>query len=864
MNIVNRLTWRQMMLNKKRTLVTVIGTIISVAMITAVSSLGLSFMDMLRRQVIAESGEWHVLYKNVNKDQVEAIRKDEETQTVILSRDVGYALLEGSRNPNKPYLFIREYNEAGFDKFPVKLLEGRFPAASDEIVISRAIIDNGKVDLKIGDTLTLDIGHRELIGAEERTYLEQNASLVRDGGEIKERLTRESVRTFTVVGIIGRPEWEPTWAPGYTVLTFLDEEALANGATANASVILKNPDDRLFDHARALAKNQGISDVSFHNELLRYSGIIEDDEIRSLLLRLSAIVMTIIIVGSVSLIYNAFAISVSERSKYLGMLSSVGATKKQKRNSVFFEGAVIGAVSIPVGILAGLAGIGLTFALINPVIKDMLGISADLILVVSPLSLLVAVVISILTIFISTWVPARRASNVSAIEAIRQTQDYKLTGKSVRTWRLTRMVFGIEGDLGLKNLKRNRTKYKATVFSLVISIVLFLVIAKFTSEMKKAVVMTQTGINFDIVINIDDARKAEIIAEDIGSLEHITEFSRIDSFYLMSPVEKEKVPDFLKNRVQDSSGAYSYNAYINVLDDASLKAFADEIGADFNKLKDPARLSAIIVDVVTYKDAERDKYVEARVINAHVGEKLNLSYYDSELDSQVQLDSLEIAALTDKVPMGVLNLDPGTLSVIISQDVYDRLIQGYNKISEYADVSLYMTSDDPLRLQEAIEEYMINAETGFSVYNVYLNRQKQEQLILLMSVFTYGFMALITAICIANILNTISTSIALRKREFAMLKSVGMTPKSFNRMIYYESMFYGIKALLIGLPVSFAVMYLMFNVLGGMFDYAFTVPWTSVAVVIVSVFLIVGVAMLYSSAKVKKENIIDVLKQEII
>jgi len=376
--------------------------------------------------------------------------------------------------------------------------------------------------------------------------------------------------------------------------------------------------------------------------------------------------------------------------------------------------------------------------------------------------------------------------------------------------------------------------------------------------------MTQTGINFDIVINIDDAGKADQIAEDIGSLEHITEFSRIDSLYLMSPVEKEKVPDFLKSRVQDASGAYAYDAYINVLDDASLKAFAEEVGADFNKLKDPSRLSGIVIDVVTYKDMEKDKYVEARVINTRVGEKLNLAYYDSESDSQVQLESLEIAALTDKVPMGVLNLDPGTLSVIISKDVYDRLVQGYNRISEYVNGSLYMTSDDPLRLQEAIEEYMINAETGFSVYNVYLNRQKQEQLLLLMSVFTYGFMVLITAICIANILNTISTSIALRKREFAMLKSVGMTPKSFNRMIYYESIFYGIKALLIGLPVSFAVMYLMFNVLGGMFDYAFTVPWASVAVVIVSVFLIVGVAMLYSSAKVKKENIIDVLKQEII
>ncbi|NRU22865.1 ABC transporter permease [Clostridium beijerinckii] len=149
-----------------------------------------------------------------------------------------------------------------------------------------------------------------------------------------------------------------------------------------------------------------------------------------------------------------------------------------------------------------------------------------------------------------------------------------------------------------------------------------------------------------------------------------------------------------------------------------------------------------------------------------------------------------------------------------------------------------------------------------SIQNVFMNRQRENQIIVLMSVFGYGFIALITAICVANILNTISTSVALRKREFAMLKSVGMTPKSFNKMINYESIFYGIKSLAYGLPVSIGIMYLIHRIIMGKFDFNFILPWVSILSAVVSVFIIVGVAMLYSSSRVKRENIIDALKSE--
>lgn len=311
-------------------------------------------------------------------------------------------------------------------------------------------------------------------------------------------------------------------------------------------------------------------------------------------------------------------------------------------------------------------------------------------------------------------------------------------------------------------------------------------------------------------------------------------------------------------------GSYSYYAFINVLDDDSLSRYASRIGADPERLKDPVRFSAIVIDHVTYFDEQNGKYTEVRNINIGVGERLEMEYFDRESGITEGLLPLEVAALAEDLPMGVSNNDPRTLCVIISRDVYDRLVEGHPELSENTETRFYMRSDEPERLQEALEDYRKGMETEITLYSLYEYRKKQEQIIFLMSVFTYGFMALITAVCIANILNTITTSFALRKREFAMLKSVGMTPGSFSRMIYYESLFYGVKALLISLPVSLFVMYLIFNVLGGMYSYAFTVPWKSISVAIVSVFVIVGVAMLYSGSRAKRENIIDVLNQEII
>jgi putative ABC transport system permease protein len=599
--------------------------------------------------------------------------------------------------------------------------------------------------------------------------------------------------------------------------------------------------------------------------------VIKDDSVKKMIFILSAIIMVIIMIGSISLIYNAFAISVSERSRYLGMLSSVGATKRQKRNSVFYEGAIIGAISIPIGIAAGYIGLSITYLCINPILKGALEVTEGFRLMIYPSSLLAAILVSVATILISTYIPARRASNVSAIDAIRQTTDVKIRRKQVRTSRITRKIFGIEGDLGLKNLKRNRGRYKATVFSLIISMVLFLVVSSFTDSLKKSIVMTQDGVNFDIQtsINGDTPSEKEDIVQKIISLEDITEESRIDSIDATTWIKEASIADYLVDNKEAvlEDGKYPYQVTINVLEEDSLQKYAKEVGVNYNSLTDPNHPSAIVVDTLKYKDEAADKYVQTKAVKTSIGENLELSLQNYETNEIKQLDPIEVAALTDLMPMGIMPLgNYAAFHIVISRAVFNKLIEGtVDTELSGLNTHVYFNSNNPLRLQEKIEA--VQNTVGVSkldVFNVYVYKQREQQAILLISVFTYAFIILITAICVANIINTISTSIALRKREFAMLKSVGITPKGFNKMLNYESIFYGIKALLYGLPISVLVMYLMHRTLMMNFDYAFTIPITSLCIVIVSVFLIVGVAMLYSSNKVRKENIIDALKQEII
>lgn len=885
MNIVNRLTLRQLRLNRKRTLVTVVGVIISVAMITAVSSLGVSFFDFMRRGVESAEGAWHVRYWEVGPDALRIIQDDPASDRVLLERPLGYAALPGVEENPRPYLYLEAQSAEALQEAPFVLTEGRMPQREGEIVLSERLRQNDYGELPVGQTVELAVGLRrgdaDVDGAEDDNPLWQETALLTDqNGAVTERLEPLYTQSYTVVGYMQPPPGDYTWSPGYAAVTLLEPAHITDEAPVTASVVLRHPDGGLFEHGDELAQSLGVQ-VSYHDELLRYMGLIGDDILRATLYSVSAVVLLIIVVGSVSLIYNAFSISVAERSRYLGMLASVGATRRQKRGSVFFEGAVIGAVSIPIGMLSGLVGIGITLHCVDPMVQRMVtGLTQEihLRLAVSPLSLLGAVLLSVGTIFCSVWVPARRASRISPVEAIRQTSDVRLTRRAVKTWPLTRWLFGFEAELGLKNLKRNRRRYRATVFSLVVSVLLFLTVSYFIDCVRRSLDLYQNGVNYDIVANTYvvgadgtmHSADAQGLLAQAQSQELVTESARVSQTDLRVAVPPDQVGDGMESFAQSGDpgqlweGACVYDLSLVGVDAETLAQVAQAVGVDPELLCDPERPAAVFLP--TYRTREGVQFRERTALRVPDGATLPVLYRAPAEDGQAQRTLLEGGTLTflgayrGELPMGMSDTSyPGMVQCITSEEVVQALAAQAG--DSYVRTSLYLSSRDPLGLQRVLESLQLG-DMRLAVTNYYQIRQENENMVALVSVFIYGFILLVTAVCVANIFNTISTGVALRRREFAMLKSVGMAPEAFRRMIRWESLFYGVKALLYGLPLSFAVMGLIYYSLQDVFDFAFRLPWRDLLVAVVGVFLVVAAAMGYAGAKTRRDNIVETLRQE--
>lgn len=441
MNVLNRVTLKTLRKNKSRTIVTIIGVILSVAMVTAITAFISSMQDFMLRSTAASEGDWQASVLNIPYAKAQAVAGDDAVKESGLLRDIGSVRLPESVNPSKPYLYVQAIDANVAALRGIQPTEGRLPENDGELMISAHIAENGGVKYAIGQQLTLEIGDRV---AQDGEVLVGNLSY--DTEEPEDFRVRQT-KTYTVVGICARPSTEEYSAGGYSVFTRLTPASLDADAPVTISLTLNRPKN-VFDFMSGFEKEYT---VRYHASLLRYMGVSGNDNFNAVLYSMASILIALIMVGSISLIYNAFAISVSERSKQFGMLSSAGATSRQIRNSVFFEALAISSVGIPLGLLSGVGGIGVTLKLIGGLIADsgIMGGVVEFQLSVSVPAMVIAAAVGLATVLISAYIPARRAARLSAMDAIRQTADIKLNARQVKTSRLTRRLFGMEGDLAL-------------------------------------------------------------------------------------------------------------------------------------------------------------------------------------------------------------------------------------------------------------------------------------------------------------------------------------------------------------------------------------------------------------------------------
>jgi len=865
MNVFSKVTLNSLIKNRTRTIVTIIGVILSAAMITAVTTFISSLQNYMIQNVISSYGDWHVEFLSVDSAFIDGLSARSEVETAAVSQNIGYSVLEGGRNEDKPYLFVSAFDDTAFAQIPITLLAGRLPENDGEIVISDQIENNAGVSYKIGDTLVLTLGDR-MLGDES---LGQNNAYdiygVNEDGTPAEQFVPRDIKTYTIVGICARPRFESYSAPGYTVITKMDISAQSDADEMNVFVTLKRPSNT-YKFSESASGGYG---YTYNSDLLRYMGISQDDTFNTVLYSLGGILIALIMVGSILLIYNSFSISVSERTRQFGILSSVGATGKQLRKSILFEGTCIGLIGIPLGILAGVGGIGVTLSLTSGIFASMSESGVPMALSVSMPSIIIAGVVGIVTILISAYIPARKAAKLSAIDAIRQTRDIKIKAKKVKTSRLVQKLFGLEGTLALKNFKRNRKSYRSTVISLFVSIVLFISASAFGMYLQGGVETTVNESGYDLMFSYSERAEGESfrLYEKMRTVNGVYESGYYKMLIYMAELPTDKLTEryiqyyFGDTPPQDET--VSVAAALYLVDDVTYSSYVKELGLDPQVFGGMDTGSMIAMANINAYDPENGRYVSFDMLQGGLPLSFPLAEPSESPDGTPFSKDISISYLADKMPKTISESRGAGFVIFAPYSLNEQFISNEAQNQE---MTFTFLSNDPGTSAKEMSAILKDMDifSGYSLYNIAEIQELNRNIILLINVFSYGFIILISLITIANVFNTVSTNIDLRRREFAMLKSVGMTGGGFNKMMNFECIFYGLKSLLYGLPVAFVITYLIYRSVMEGADVSFTLPWLSVGVSIFSVFFVVFVTMLYSINKVKKENTVDALRNDVL
>ncbi len=900
MNILSKVTRKSLFKNKVRTVVTVIGILLSAAMITAVTVSAVSIQRFLAESMLASSGKWHVAFYNVDTQGREELEADGRTDSATWSQ-LSWAHFPEVPDGEDPYLtVVMGVDSAFMERMPLTLTAGRFPENSGEIVLDSGALGDWKVEL--GGAVTLPLGERVRDGEYLGFHQFHNK-----GETIEVRETR----TYTVVGFFRRTRFTSGAYADLAGITVWDDTDA--GMFYNGYILLKDPRDvYAFQEDHGLKDPEGGSGAQEgsgqylsedNTDYLMALGVSRYETFNTVLYSLAAILIGLIMFGSVSLIYNAFSISVAQRTREFGLLRSLGATKKQLRSMVVTEALSVSAVGIPLGVLSGILGMAVTFrfmgsslsALIMDAGSDTLG-TPVFALHVTPMAVLAAAVIGLVTVLISAWIPSRRATRVSAIDAIRQAGDVKIKPKEVKTSPLTYKLFGLEGAIAGKHFKRNRKGYRATVVSLFMSVVLFISASSFCRYLTDAV----TGVfeNYDYDISYANNRSREDPEDGIRDLSAALEalsrapgVTRASAFVEVLntgghyfPVEliPERTREVMIHNAQPGGTVYVSIRVLGV-EESTYRAYLQRLGLPEDEyLGDTPKLilrttvrgfnsatermesfEMIRSDLESLTLRFTDEYALEELWDSEGYEDLSPEEQDAAMEELTYAKTYEVGCVTDELPLGLNgNDDRITVVALLPLSEARRVQEGKNP---YEYVRMFFTVSDHRRgfddiLSAAQTAGLTLSEQDF--WDLYEETATDRSVVTLVRVVSYGFITLISLIAALNVFNTITTNILLRRREFAMLRSVGMTNRGFNRMMNYECLLYGAKALLFGVPVAFGVTYLIYRSVMQGVDTGFYLPWSAVAVAVGSVFLVVFASMLYSMSGIKKDNPIEAMKNE--
>nr|WP_304364832.1 FtsX-like permease family protein [Ruminococcus bromii] len=880
MKLLNKLTLKNLRLNKVRTIVTIVGIMLSAALITVVSGMALSGRQTMIDGQTEWSGNYDVALDIIDTAKIDKIRQNRNVENAFYKERLGFSKATVADNAEYGYA-VTAISENAFDGcFKLRLEKGSFPTNSNEAVVTGAFKNTDGKDVKVGDKITLELG---VLKGTDGKILGESELLDLSPKRFKEsKITDKKQKTYTITGIIENPNTRELNNPSscFEIYTVSDEKAPIEAIRTkhmnklyiaytpqSEGNYLQNTADILGFKADDMSnvisdeispedqQTSGINAYEFNSILLSMKGYSGSDGTNVMIFSLAVIIIIIVMLASVFVIRNSFAISITEKTSMYGMLASVGATKRQIRRNVLFEGFILGLIGIPLGILLGLGVNAILIAILNSVLSDMLS-GATFVFVTPTIPIICAIVLSAVTIFCSSFFIALRASRIPPLVAIRGNKDIKVkNNKPYRTSKLTKKLFGVGGEIASKSLKRSRKKYRTTVISIVVSVAMFIAVSAFMDYGMTYTEHYYGKTDYSYTVVGIDSKQAQTIEKMPEIENYLTVGSQYGCVSADVPVN-ECGENFLYD---NADGTKSFSVEFLEFEHDTFVQICRELKLDYNEVKGGVlAYSKVTPD---YGEGSRS-YDEPVPLYGKDAPTKFIVYGNDEEGNELKTGKLRVASLFDEIPKSADSvIGEGTIFgqglIIGEQGVISSQVG-----KDGCAVTLYANTSDHTSLTNRIES-MEGADDSIFIYDYEETVRQFNAVMLIVGIFVYGFIGVISLIGMTNIFNTISTNMQLRSKEFASLKSIGMAKKEFNRMIRLESLMYGIKSLLIGIPLGVLGVFAIFSAFSkGSVPISFVFPWKAILISIAAVFIVVWLIMKYSISKVNKQNIIETIRND--
>lgn len=885
MSITKKLALRHLKQNKTRSVLTVLGITISVVMLTVIFTCATSFAHYYGERAINTNGNWHFFVKTDYESAKKYLLSDSSLKDIGFEKDLSteeqsYKIYSDKANYLRTGTIYQ--GDAQYIKDTVTCkYDGALPKSDNEIMVEQSLIKNNGLELKIGDEIKIAVGSR----------LKGDFVILPVMGNYQfgERFEKEKDETFKVVGILHNNEPTERGAIIRGMSDFKSKNLVAYGKIKKITPFSYIKINGIYDKFGFTKKKRAFNvgeNTGFLNSRLAFS--IDKNDLPQVL-KLTAIgivVFAVIFVSSFAMIYNSFALSVGEQIKYLGMLSSVGATRKQKKKTLYFEGAILGGIGIILGIVLGLLTTFISQSAMNAKIASIMEGYNDNIKYSTHISLWVLcliVILAALTVFVSIISPVQKAARITAIDAIRKTDEIKRKGK-IRTPFIITKLFGFEGDIAFKNLRRNGRKSRTIIACICICAVLFLSCNYFCETFKEA-----SNLDYEIPYQLMYQYSAESKAQLEKARNYLKTNKRVKRFYSIweawYSILRGDINTYDNSRLYDMSfqnesifvDKYKFIATQDItytahlIDDEDFNALCKKNGIDYKKYYSPDKDGSIKTIVINGIDRNDEPIFNNNLLGKTIGcydidsEKTERENKLDENGNQVyfyyKTGCTSIYKFCDSIKYDkdnpICNLDSSGVAFYAPKCVYDKYSDDDSFYFDYG-----IETDEPYKVEKELKDYLSENEAEGDVYNNYNWMMKEKSIISAVQFLSYAFILLITLITVFNIINTMTAQIAGRKKELAMLKSVGMTPKEFKKMLIFESMFYGLFGLLFGVPLSLVINRVVGYIISKDNPIPFSVNIWLYLIACVAVFVIIGLTMIYSLKLIKNNSIIDSLKDD--